>query len=253
MPTVVSIEESATSSMPELLQLSPPTNTSGTSNDGSFSIVFPKLRKLDLHNCVLSKSNSFKNFDWFSEPTLLDLSMSDIVTLPPCIRRFVRLKFLYLRGCKQLPEILGLPPNVIFTTVEGCVSLAMFLEKGRRSQLFNAPEALFQVGTVFPALILGNHVRTESDFLIQPDCPSSLEYLYLSGTAIVILPVWLNKFVGLKRLYLAGCKQLGEIPKLPTTLDLIDLSNCHRLRENMGDDLEIRLMSEVPLFYIHIC
>ena len=252
MPTVVSIEESATSSMAELLQLSPPTNTSG-SNDGSSSIVFPKLRKLDLHNCVLSKSNSFKNFDWFSELTLLDLSMSDIVALPPSIRRFVKLKFLYLRGCKQLREILGFPPNVIFMTVEGCVSLAMFLEQGRRSQLFNAPETLFQVGTVFPALILGNHVRTESDFLIQPDFPSSLEHLYLSGSAIVNLPVWLHKFVGLKRLYLAGCKQLGEIPKLPTTLDWIDLSNCHRLRENMGDNLEIRLMSEVPLFYIHIC
>jgi hypothetical protein len=48
MPAVVSIEEFATSSMPELLQLSPLTDTSD-SNDGCSSILFPKLQMLGIY------------------------------------------------------------------------------------------------------------------------------------------------------------------------------------------------------------
>lgn len=216
----------ATSSMPKLLQLSPLTNTSD-SNDGCSSIPFPKLQMLGFDNCDLSESNFFRNFDWFSTLTDLRLAYSDIVTLPLCIRRFVRLKILYLKKCKQLREILGLPPNVEVVAAFKCVSLAIFLEEGRISQLFNAPDALFQVGTIFPALILGNNVLPESDFLIQRDCPSSLRFLSLLGSAIVSLPVWLNRFAGLEKLYLGGCKQLRDIPELPPTLRMIDLSGCH--------------------------
>jgi Leucine-rich repeat (LRR) protein len=265
MPVVVSMEQDEISPVAELLPLLPSTNTSDC-----FSIVFPKLRKLDLHNCDLSESNFFRTFDCCSKLTELELSMSDIVTLPPCIGRFVRLKTLVLKGCKALKEILGLPPNVKRVEASGCVSLAIFLEEDKRSQLFNTPEALFQVGTVFPALILGNHVLTESDFLIQPDYLSSLKHLNLSSSTIVSLPAWLNKFVGLEDLYLNGCKQLREIPELPPNIEKvyakgctslerfqfnnvkdlpmlkwINFSGCHGLRENMGDDLEICLMSMV--------
>ncbi|XP_059455293.1 disease resistance protein RPV1-like [Corylus avellana] len=204
MPTVVSMEESATSSTPELLQLSPLTDTSD-SNDGCSSILFPKLQMLAFINCDLSESNIFRTFYWFSTLTILVIAYSDIVTLPPCIRRFVRLKHLYLIKCKQLREILGLPPNV---------------------------------GTIFPALILGNNVLPESDFLIQRDCPSSLKVLKLLGSAIVSLPVWLNRFAGLEQLYLGGCKQLREIPELPPTLQMIDLFGCHGLHENIGGQLK---------------
>lgn len=145
-------------------------------------------------DCDLSESNMFRTFDWFSTLTSLEIAYSDVVTLPPCIRRFVRLKRPYLIECKQLREILGLPLNVDIVKAYKCVSLAIFLEDNRISQLFNTPKALFQVGTIFPALILGNNVLPESDFLIQRDCPSSLKRLYLLGSAIVSLPVWLNRF-----------------------------------------------------------
>jgi Leucine-rich repeat (LRR) protein len=250
MPAVVSMEEYATSSMPELLQLSPLTDTSD-SNDGCSSILFPKLQLLGFIDCDLSESNIFRTFDWFSTLTILFIANSDIVTLPPCIRRFVRLKRLFLWKCKQLREILGLPPNVKQVVAYKCVSLAIFLEEGRISQLFNTPEALFQVGTIFPALILGNNVLPESDFLIQRDCPSSLKRLVLLGSAIVSLPVWLNRFAGLEELYLGGCKQLREIPELPPTLQKIDLSDCHGLHENIVADMQIRLMSEVRTSLSH--
>jgi hypothetical protein len=156
------------------------------------------------------------------------------------------------------------------------VSLAIFLEEARRSPLFNKLEALFQVRTIFPALILGNHVPTELEFLIQRDCPSSLTFIDLSGSAIVSLPTWFNTFVELNNLYLKDCNQLEEIPELPPNivkvcvggckslerfqfnnikdlpnLQQIDFSNCHGLRENMADDLQIRLLIEASLFHIY--
>jgi hypothetical protein len=235
MPDVEFIEESAISSVAELLQLSPLANT--------------------------RDFNLFRTLDCCSTLTELDLSTSDIVTIPPYIRRCVRLKNLYLDYCKQLREILGIPPNLIQMRAMDCVSLEIFLEEARRSQLFNAPEAL-----------------TESEFLIQRDCPSSLGILNLSGTAIVSLPTWLNTFVGLRSLQLNNCNQLKEIPELPPNieqvwaggcmslerfqfnnikdlprLDLIHLSNCHGLHEHMLDDLQIRLLSEVSLFHIYTC
>jgi hypothetical protein len=224
MPDVLSIEESTISSMAKLL---PPTNMSD-STDGCSSIVFPKLQ------AFLPKSIFFWTFGCCSTLTELDLTRSYIVALPPCIREFVRLKFLFLMGCKQLREILGLPPNLIFMSANRCVSLAIFLE-GRR----------------FPGIILGNHVPLESDLLIQHDCPSRFEFLDLSGSAIVSLPAWLYKFAGLKRLFLASCKQLREIPKLPPTLEWIDFSDCPGLQENMGIDTQIRLLIEVSLFHTH--
>jgi hypothetical protein len=263
MPDVESIEESAISSVVELPQLPPKTNTS-IPNDGCSSIVFPKLQMVELRNCAISESNFFRIFDWCSTLMHLDLSKSDIVTIHPYIRRLVRLETLDLEECKQLQEILGIPPNLIEMNARDCVSLKIFLEEARRS-----PEALFQVG---------NHVLTESEFLIQRDCPSSLTSLDLTGSAVVNLPTWLNTFVGLEILYLECCYQLKEIPELPPNikkvyaegctslerfqfhninhlpkLERIDFTNCHGLRENMGDDLQIGLLSEVSIFHIYTC
>jgi hypothetical protein len=63
------------------------------------------------------------------------------------------------------------------------VSLEIFLEGSRRSQLFNTedPPELVGVGTEIPA-------------------QQSLRELDLSGSAIVSLPTWFNRFVRLKRL-----------------------------------------------------
>jgi Leucine-rich repeat (LRR) protein len=112
--------ENAISSMSKLLQLLPSTNTNCS------PIIFPKLQTMDLNNFALSKSNFFRPFVCCPTLTELDLSRSDIVTLPPCIRRFVRLKSLYLINCKQLQKILELPLNVRRVEASGCVSLAIF-------------------------------------------------------------------------------------------------------------------------------
>ncbi|KAG6655889.1 hypothetical protein CIPAW_05G247400 [Carya illinoinensis] len=206
----------------ELLKLQSSTNTSSSDYE-CFSALQPQM--LNLSECSLSESSFFRTFEW-----------SDIVTLPRCIKRFVGLENLKMTDCKQLREILGLPPNLREVSVWMSVSLAIFLE--------------------------------ESDFTTQLECPISLESLILSSTAIVSLPAWFKRFVGLKYLDLSDCKQLQEIPELPPniedvyargctslkrlqfsnvfdlTLRWIDLSDCLELHQNIGDDMQIRLLSE---------
>ncbi|KAF7847432.1 hypothetical protein BT93_L2971 [Corymbia citriodora subsp. variegata] len=55
--------------------------------------------------------------------TWLDLSGNEIVLLPRCIGQFTKLHLLNLRNCKQLREILALPPSLANLLAEGCESL----------------------------------------------------------------------------------------------------------------------------------
>ncbi|KAM5549044.1 hypothetical protein ABKV19_000454 [Rosa sericea] len=64
------------------------------------------------------------------------------------------------------------------------------------------------------------------DFLASLDCASTLDYLDLRGSPIVILPECINKFVNLWLLNLRGCRRLVEIPELPPSISWLDVSNC---------------------------
>jgi Leucine-rich repeat (LRR) protein len=110
MPSTLSTREYEISSRVELLPLSPQMNSSISNHDCS-SIAFPSLRDLNLENCPLLKSDFLMMLNCLSALRQLDLSRTDIVSLPACINRFVRLRRLRLEDCKQLKEILELPPN----------------------------------------------------------------------------------------------------------------------------------------------
>ncbi|XP_059455281.1 disease resistance protein RPV1-like [Corylus avellana] len=204
---------------------------------------FPKIECLeDIYCC-----DSLRALDWGSMSTLyhLDLSGSSIVTLPRCIESFVGLKLLFLEDCEQLREILGLPPNVEKVRASGCVSLEIFLEGSIKSQLFNTedPPEPMGVGTASSAL-----QPVEQKF--QLECSfNSLEFLDLSGSPIVSLPIWFNKFVkleefltkipdvsripNLETFYLDGCTNLVEVYCSVGFLDkLVNLSlkSCSKLR-----------------------
>ncbi|GLT52987.1 hypothetical protein SLA2020_262870 [Shorea laevis] len=56
----------------------------------------------------------------------LDLSGSDIVTLPRCIESFVELESLTLKNCKRLREVPKLPPSIERLAFARCPSLEIF-------------------------------------------------------------------------------------------------------------------------------
>jgi hypothetical protein len=181
--SIVSIEESAMSTSTKLLPRLPSPNTSD-SNDNYSSIVFSKLEYLNLKNCALSESNLFCTLGCFSTLGRLDLS------------RTVGLKHLCLCECKQLREILGLPPNVVEVVAWKCVSLEIFFEESR-----SQGEIVFQT-------------------------QQSLKELDLSGTPIASLPTWFNRFVGLEKLRLKDCKQLRQILGPPPNVLEVYASKC---------------------------
>ncbi|XP_042960908.1 disease resistance protein TAO1-like [Carya illinoinensis] len=140
-------------------------------------------------------NNLFRTFNFSSSLKTLNLSGSGIGSLPPCIEGFVGLSKLDLTYCKQLEEILHLPPNVEEVYAEGCSGLKNFL-----------PES--------------NNLSRTYNF------SSSLRTLNLSGSGIVSLPPCIEGFVGLSYLCLRNCKQLEEILHLPPNIESFEAIGC---------------------------
>ncbi|KAG6670771.1 hypothetical protein I3843_Q038600 [Carya illinoinensis] len=155
----------------------------------------PNIEKVDASGCSSLKSFLPKSNNSLSRLRKLNLSGSGIVSLPPCIEGFVGLSKLDLRDCKQLEEILQLPPNIEEVYVSGCSSLKNFL-----------PES--------------NNLSRTYNF------SSSLRILELQLSGIVSLPPCIEGFVGLSKLSLRECKQLEEILQLPPNIK--ELSSMHR-------------------------
>ncbi|XP_042960535.1 disease resistance protein RPV1-like [Carya illinoinensis] len=144
-------------------------------------------------------NNLFRTFNFSSSLRELYLCRSGIVSLPPCIERFVGLSELYVTCCEQLEEILYLPPNIEEVDASGCSNLKSFLPKS-------------------------NNLSRTYNF------SSSLRTLNLSDSGIVSLPPCIKRFVGLSKLYLTDCKQLEEILHLPPNIEEVDASGCSSLK-----------------------
>ncbi|KAG6676243.1 hypothetical protein I3842_15G142600 [Carya illinoinensis] len=140
-------------------------------------------------------NNLFRTFNFSSSLRTLNLSGSGIVSLPPCIEGFVGLSKLDLRSCRQLEEILHLPPNIEEVNAQGCYRLKSFL-----------PES--------------NNLFREFNF------SSRLRILNLFGSGIVSLPPCIERFVGLSKLDLSGCTQLKEILQLPPNIESVEACEC---------------------------
>ncbi|PRQ36253.1 putative P-loop containing nucleoside triphosphate hydrolase, leucine-rich repeat domain, L [Rosa chinensis] len=96
-----------------------PTNTKILNVDGC-SLSLPKLEKLCLGGCsLLSDCDFLTTLDCWETLEWLNLSRNNFVSLPACLTKFVKLRYLYLSGCTRLRGIPELPPNVEVDT-RGC-------------------------------------------------------------------------------------------------------------------------------------
>ncbi|XP_056166695.1 LOW QUALITY PROTEIN: uncharacterized protein LOC115684564 [Syzygium oleosum] len=89
----------------------------------SLPLALPSVINLNMQRCSLSELGFLKNLHCISSLTILDLSENKFVSLPTCISQFTKLQQLCLTHCKQLREILALPPNITFLHAKGCESL----------------------------------------------------------------------------------------------------------------------------------
>ncbi|OWM89410.1 hypothetical protein CDL15_Pgr024158 [Punica granatum] len=98
------------------------TMPSSSGLDVSLRCGFPMLEFLDASNCGISSLDFLEAPNCFSKLETLDLSESNLVTLSS-VGKFSELKNLHLNDCKQLREILELPPNINLVDASGCESL----------------------------------------------------------------------------------------------------------------------------------
>ncbi|XP_024192843.2 TMV resistance protein N-like [Rosa chinensis] len=95
-------------------------------NHGSLQL-FPRVTNLQFEGCnLLSVYEFLASLDCLYHLHRLNLSGSNLVSLPVCISKFIWLRNLNLNGCKSLREILELPPYIEDIDVGGCVSLEKF-------------------------------------------------------------------------------------------------------------------------------
>ena len=85
---------------------------------------FWMMRTLNLRECeniieldFLMKPDCFPELEW------LDLSGTKIITIPESLSRFPRLESLFVRNCKQLREIQGLPQSIRYLYARNCKQL----------------------------------------------------------------------------------------------------------------------------------
>ncbi|KAK9942153.1 hypothetical protein M0R45_007835 [Rubus argutus] len=92
-------------------------------HDRKGSSAVPRLWQLRVSACNLSESGLFGSHVSVTRIGELDLSGSNIVSLPKCISKFVSLHRLNLSGCKRLVEIPELPKKLASLDVGDCVAL----------------------------------------------------------------------------------------------------------------------------------
>ncbi|KAI9113008.1 hypothetical protein K1719_015940 [Acacia pycnantha] len=80
------------------------------------------LRGLILNGCsYLSEiPDNIKALTWLER---LQLGDSAVETLPACVNHLSNLKYIYMRGCRRLKSILGLPPSLIELDASECTLL----------------------------------------------------------------------------------------------------------------------------------
>ena len=116
-------------------KLRPPCN----SFDGLSEYGFPSLRELYIHECGIELEFLMKP-NYFPVLKVLSLSGTDIVSIPESLHRFTTLETLSIENCKQLRQILRLPPFIKYVDASDCTSL----DAQSSSRLLNQV-SLFQV------------------------------------------------------------------------------------------------------------
>ncbi|CAN6563529.1 unnamed protein product [Malus baccata var. baccata] len=220
-----------------------------------------RLRSLrNLNLCGCTKLKSFPEIeDKMESVKYLNISKSGIRELPSSIAYLTGLKDFVAKECENLTgtslhHIYGLQ-HLDWIVICGCPKLVIFgkistrLDTSHSNGIPLAPFNVRQLG-------LDGCNLSESDFLVSPHCWSTLAYLDLSRNNFVSLPDFISKFNNLEILWLSGCKRLREIPhalppnleelylddctslekipKLPSSLRYLDLTNCFRVSNEVA-------------------
>nr|XP_023876180.1 TMV resistance protein N-like [Quercus suber] len=138
--------------------------------DGSFGYGFMNLKELDfVGREAINELDLLMKPDYFPALEFINLSKTNIVTIPESISRFPKLKSLHITDCKLLREIQGLPQSIRLVEAENC----MLLDTQSPSGLLNQ---VIEIIGILPSRVCG---RARSNKLMDPQLtnyfPSEIE------------------------------------------------------------------------------
>ncbi|KAK7401330.1 hypothetical protein VNO78_12725 [Psophocarpus tetragonolobus] len=108
-------------------------------DDGKLSLtVSPNNVYLYLSSCNITTENLVVCLSGFANVVYLDISYNNFTILPASIKECVHLKTLLLSNCKQLQDILTIPPKLKEIEALNCTSLASVSSNVLLSQAFHA-------------------------------------------------------------------------------------------------------------------
>ncbi|PRQ23822.1 putative TIR domain, winged helix-turn-helix DNA-binding domain-containing protein [Rosa chinensis] len=223
-----------------------------------------------LEDLILLDCKRLKKFpeivDKMESLDIMQLGGTGIKELPSSIRYLTQVSYIGLDRCQNLTSL----PSSIYELqhldhlgLNHCPKLITLPSKAT-SEVSSSAESLPLALTYLS--FEGCNLLSDIDLSVGLHCVSTLENLDLSESSFVSLPKGISKFVNLKSLKLCGCKRLRVILELPPFTRFIevadcisleafsllseilenkdtqlvykmDLSNCHRLIDNLGLDV----------------
>ena len=206
------------------------------------SLRLESLRYFDLRDC--SRLVKFPNIlPGMENLRILLMSGTSIRELPSSIGYLTGLEKLDVSNCQNLMDL----PDSIYKLRHLSIletSSCNKLKIGRRLSS-DSVGGFSEYGFLKLKYLNLNNCKNliELDFFMMPNYLPELEYLYLDGTGIEMIPKSISKFARLRRLGIKNCMQLREIPKLPQCIRIVCAMNCLSL-----DPQSLRrLLSQVSL------
>ncbi|KAF8015726.1 hypothetical protein BT93_H1297 [Corymbia citriodora subsp. variegata] len=200
------------------------------------------LRMLSLTGC--SKLEKFSEIlEKIEHLKDLYLARTAIEELPASIYNLVSVKGMQLSNCKnlaRLPLSIYKLQNLRYLTLKGCSKFVQFTESMEDS--IDPDDSLG-----FPnldMLDLRGCNLSELEFLKDSSKFPKLRTLYVSENKFIHMPTCLHKYDNLEYLYLDNCRQLQEIPQLPSNISVIKANNCRSLQK-LPDFLRVSSSYEV--------
>ncbi|XP_039156710.1 disease resistance protein RPV1 isoform X1 [Eucalyptus grandis] len=200
------------------------------------------LRELGLSDC--SKLEKFFDIPEKIEHLKgLELAGTAIKDLPASINNLVSVEYISLWNCKnfaRLPSSIYKLQNLSSMDIRNCSNFITFPKN------LEDPTDL-DGGLGFPnldRLNLQGCNLSGLDFLEGSSNFPKLTYLNLGGNKFTHMPRCFRKYDNLTNLYLDNCKQLQEIPQLPSNIGHISANNC-RFLQKLPDFSSLSNFSEV--------
>ncbi|KAF7851302.1 hypothetical protein BT93_L4130 [Corymbia citriodora subsp. variegata] len=214
--------------------------------------IFPNtLKSKPLQILGLSGCSKLEKFpDILEKMGLLQCLMlqgTAIKELPTSIKNLVFLKRINLELCKnlaRLPSSIYKLKNLKYLIITNCSSLVMFPKNMKDSTDLDGDLGFQNLGK----LVLSGSNLLEVEFLESSSSFPKLRDLDLSNNKFTHLPTCINKYNDLRSFFVHDCKQLQEIPKLPSNLYSLIAYGCKSLQElpDLSSHSHESLLVELP-------